>query len=172
VTTLFIEPGSPWENGYIESFNGKLRDELLDREVFETLLEAKVLIEGWRVEYNTIRPHSSLGLPSSSPGRAPAREACFRCAPAAWCRLKIIRAVLPAPPQRTEVLQFAWTVQCLNSGRSFASRTRPGTRTPALNDAAPRCSTARNSTAPAMPRNRSYSAPAPVLSSTSRGTTP
>jgi putative transposase len=52
VKTLFIEPGSPWENGYIESFNGKLRDELLDREVFETLLEAKVLIERWREEYN------------------------------------------------------------------------------------------------------------------------
>jgi putative transposase len=52
VNTLFIEPGSPWENGYVESFNGKLRDELLDREVFETLLEAKVLIERWRVDYN------------------------------------------------------------------------------------------------------------------------
>ncbi|MBA2116161.1 IS3 family transposase ISDsp1 [Planctomycetes bacterium FF15] len=61
VNTLYIEPGSPWENGYIESFNGKLRDELLDREIFDTLLEAKVLIEQWRVEYNTVRPHSSLG---------------------------------------------------------------------------------------------------------------
>jgi putative transposase len=68
VQTLFIEPGSPWENGYIESFNGKLRDELLDREIFDTLLEAKVLIERWRVEYNTVRPHSSLGY------RAPAPE--------------------------------------------------------------------------------------------------
>ena len=53
VNTLFIEPGSPWENGYIESFNGKLRDELLDREVFDTLHEARVLIEGWRKEYTT-----------------------------------------------------------------------------------------------------------------------
>ena len=61
VKTLFIEPGSPWENGYVESFNGKLRDELLNPELFDTLLEAKVLIERWRVEYNTIRPHSSLG---------------------------------------------------------------------------------------------------------------
>ena len=61
VKTLFIEPGSPWENGYIESFNGKLRDELLNREIFTTLWEAKVLIEGWRKEYNEIRPHSSLG---------------------------------------------------------------------------------------------------------------
>jgi len=61
VETLFIEPGSPWENGYIESFNGKLRDELLNREIFTTLTEAKVLIEQWRKEYNHIRPHSSLG---------------------------------------------------------------------------------------------------------------
>jgi len=61
VRTLFIEPGSPWENGYIESFNGKLRDELLNREIFTTLTEAKVLIEQWRREYNQVRPHSSLG---------------------------------------------------------------------------------------------------------------
>ena len=61
VKTLFIEPGSPWENGYIESFNGKLRDELLNREVFDTLAEAKILIEQWRREYNQVRPHSSLG---------------------------------------------------------------------------------------------------------------
>ena len=61
VETLFIEPSSPWENGYNESFNGKLRDELLDREIFDTLLEAKVLIEAWRREYNTFRPHSALG---------------------------------------------------------------------------------------------------------------
>jgi putative transposase len=73
VKTLFIEPGSPWENGYIESFNGKLRDELLDREVFDTLLEAKVLVERWRRIYNTVRPHSSLGY------RAPAPEATQPC---------------------------------------------------------------------------------------------
>ena len=60
VKTLFIERGSPWENGYIESFNGKLRDELPNREVFDTLTEAKVLIEAWRKEYNEVRPHSSL----------------------------------------------------------------------------------------------------------------
>ena len=54
VKTMFIEPGSPWENGYIESFNGKLRDELLDREIFTTLEEARVLIEQWRREYNQI----------------------------------------------------------------------------------------------------------------------
>ena len=59
--TLFIEPGSPWENGYVESFNGKLRDELLDREIFYTLKEVEVLTEDWRQTYNRIRPHSSLG---------------------------------------------------------------------------------------------------------------
>jgi transposase InsO family protein len=67
VKTLFIEPGSPWENGYIESFNGKLRDELLNGEIFTTLLEAKVLIENWRYEYNYIRPHSSLGYRPPAP---------------------------------------------------------------------------------------------------------
>ncbi len=61
VKTLYIEPGSPWENGYNESFNGKLRDELLNTEIFYTLKEAKVLIERWRNHYNTVRPHSSLG---------------------------------------------------------------------------------------------------------------
>ena len=69
VKTLFIEPGSPWENGYNESFNGKLRDELLNGEIFYTLTEAQVLIERWRQEYNTFRPHSSLGY------RPPAPEA-------------------------------------------------------------------------------------------------
>ena len=60
VTTLFIEPGSPWENGSVESFNGKLRDECLNSEIFTTLAEAQILIERWRREYNQIRPHSSL----------------------------------------------------------------------------------------------------------------
>jgi transposase InsO family protein len=73
VKTLFIEPGSPWENGYIESFNGKLRDELLNREIFTTLTEAKILIEQWRKEYNHIRPHSSLGYrPPAPEARMPA----------------------------------------------------------------------------------------------------
>ena len=67
VQTLFIEPGSPWENGYVESFNGTLRDELLDREIFYTLTEATVLIERWRREYNTVRPHSALGYRSPAP---------------------------------------------------------------------------------------------------------
>jgi putative transposase len=61
VKTLYIEPGSPWENGYNESFNGKLRDELLNREIFYTLKEAQILIERWRWEYNKVRPHSALG---------------------------------------------------------------------------------------------------------------
>jgi transposase InsO family protein len=69
VQTLYIEPGSPWENGYNESFNGKLRDELLNREIFYTLKEAQVLIEQWRQHYNTIRPHSALNY------RPPAPEA-------------------------------------------------------------------------------------------------
>jgi putative transposase len=69
VRTLFIEPGSPWENGYVESFIGKFRDELLNGEVFDTLLEASVVTEAWRRDYNHHRPHSSLGY------RPPAPEA-------------------------------------------------------------------------------------------------
>ena len=65
--TLFIEPGSPWENGYNESFNGKLRDELLNGEIFYTLKEAQVLIERWRRHYNTARPYSSLGYRPLAP---------------------------------------------------------------------------------------------------------
>ena len=84
--TAYIEPGSPWENGYVESFNGKLRDELLNGEIFYTLAEAKIVIEQWRRHYNTVRPHSSLGYkppapevlswpasPASLPGARPAK---------------------------------------------------------------------------------------------------
>jgi putative transposase len=60
-STCYIEPGSPWQNPYVESFNARLRDELLNQEQFDSLLEAQVLAEDWRIEYNTIRPHSSLG---------------------------------------------------------------------------------------------------------------
>ena len=67
VKTLFITPGSPWENGYVESFNGKLRDELLDREIFYTLQEVQVLTEEYRQTYNRIRPHSSLGYRPPAP---------------------------------------------------------------------------------------------------------
>ena len=90
VKTLYIEPGSPWENGYIESFNGKLRDELLARELFDTLLEAKVLIERWRKGYNTVRPHSSLGY------RPPAPEATQSCS---------VASATPQQPNRTGVLE-------------------------------------------------------------------
>jgi putative transposase len=65
--TAFIEPGSPWENGYCESFNSKLRDELLNGELFYSLAEAKIVIEGWRQHYNTRRPHSSLGYKPPAP---------------------------------------------------------------------------------------------------------
>ena len=67
--TLYIEPGSPWENGYCESFNGKLRDECLNGEIFYSVKEARIILEQWRVQYNTVRPHSSLGY------RPPAPEA-------------------------------------------------------------------------------------------------
>ncbi len=67
VSTLYIEPGSPWENGYVESFIGKLRDELLNGEIFDTLFEAQVIIESWRKEYNHLRPHSSLGYKPPAP---------------------------------------------------------------------------------------------------------
>ena len=67
VKTLYIEPGSPWENGYNESFNGKLRDELLNGEIFYSLKEAQVLIERWRHHYNTVRPHSALGYRPPAP---------------------------------------------------------------------------------------------------------
>lgn len=65
--TAYIMPGSPWENGYCESFNSKLRDELLNGEIFYTLKEAKIVIENWRRHYNTVRPHSSLGYRPPSP---------------------------------------------------------------------------------------------------------
>jgi len=71
VTTLYIAPGSPWENGYNESFNGSLRDELLNGEIFYSLAEAKVLIEAWRRHYNAVRPHSSLGYRPPAPEAVP-----------------------------------------------------------------------------------------------------
>ena len=79
VETLFIEPGSPWENGYCESFNGKLSDELLEREIFYSLREAQILVERWRRTYNTVRPHSALGY------RPPAPEAAMVAFPS-WAR--------------------------------------------------------------------------------------
>ena len=65
--SLYIEPGSPWENGYCESFNGKLRDECLNGEIFYSLKEAQIIIESWRNHYNTKRPHSALGYRPPAP---------------------------------------------------------------------------------------------------------
>ena len=72
--TLYIEPGSPWENGYCESFNGRLRDECLNGEIFYSLKEAQIVIENWRVEYNTRRPHSALGYRPPAPATIRPRE--------------------------------------------------------------------------------------------------
>ena len=80
VRTLFIEPGSPWENGYNESFNGKLRDELLNGELFYTLKKAKVLIEQWRRHDNTVRPHSALGYRPPAPQTLMPSQGAFRSA--------------------------------------------------------------------------------------------
>ena len=93
--TLYIEPGSPWENGYNESLNGKLRDELFNGEIFYTLREAKVLIEQWRRHYNTIRPHSSLGYKPPAPETIlPAAEApayaTFQPPPRGWQSRQIL----------------------------------------------------------------------------------
>ena len=95
VGPLFIQPGSPWENGYIESFNGKLRNEVLNTEIFDTLLEAQVLIERWRRHYNQIRPHSSLGY------RPPAPEAISLPS-----QLKIV----PLNPHQMEVYTLSQTL--------------------------------------------------------------
>ena len=65
--TAYIEPGSPWENGYIESFNARLRDELLNGEIFYTLREAQIIIESWRRHYNAVRPYASLGYKPPAP---------------------------------------------------------------------------------------------------------
>ena len=86
VETLYIEPGSPWENGYCESFNSRLRDELLNRELFMDLREAKVVVEDFRLDYNHRRPHSALGYVT---------PASF----AARCGIAAADAALGAPPQ-------------------------------------------------------------------------
>jgi len=82
--TLYIEPGSPWENGYCESFNGKLRDECLNGEIFYSLKEAQIVIEQWRVEYNTRRPHSALGYRPPAPAAIAPHFAALR-SPTAPC---------------------------------------------------------------------------------------
>ena len=88
VRTLYIEPGSPWENGYIESFNGKLRDELLNVEIFDTLREAKVLAERWRRGYNQRRPHSALAYrPPAPEAKLPSSQALH---PIPWSGLHMV----------------------------------------------------------------------------------
>ena len=89
--TAYITPGSPWENGYIESFNARLRDEFLNGEIFYTLQEAKVLIEAWRRHYNTVRPHSSLGY------RPPVPEVLLWPPPPAT-----LKGAAPATPKPTQ----------------------------------------------------------------------
>jgi putative transposase len=91
--TAYIEPGSPWENGYCESFNSKLRDELLKGEIFYSLKEAKIVIESWRRHYNTVRPHSSLGY------RPPAPEAVL------WPAVR----TQPTPPATPAVAPRPWS---------------------------------------------------------------
>jgi transposase InsO family protein len=81
--TAYIAPGSPWENGFVESFNARLRDELLDGEIFYSLREAQVVIEGWRRHYNQVRPHASLNY------RAPAPEVF----------VPVLAVRIPAPPR-------------------------------------------------------------------------
>jgi putative transposase len=96
VKTLFIEPGSPWENGYNESFNGKLRDECLNAELFYTLKEVQIIIENWRHEFNAVRPHSSLGYRPPAPETInPSDPAC-----AAWS-LRPDRTSVGAPSSVT-----------------------------------------------------------------------
>ena len=87
VRTLYIEPGSPWENGYLESFNGKLRDELLNVELIDTVLEARVLADRYRRHYNTARPHSALGY------RPPAPEAALPAVEGREIQTRLHRAV-------------------------------------------------------------------------------
>jgi transposase InsO family protein len=92
--TAYITPGSPWENGYIESFNARLRDELLNGEIFYSLREAQILIESWRRHYNGVRPHASLGY------RPPAPEV-FVPALTAWPAA----LARPAPPAKLPVVE-------------------------------------------------------------------
>lgn len=111
--TLYIEPGSPWENGYNESFNGKLRDECLNTELFYTLLEAQIIIENWRREFNGIRPHSSLGYRPPAPETfQPADPAC-----AIW-------KLQPDRPSAGEHLSVTQNPAALSgAGQSFSRNT-------------------------------------------------
>ena len=100
--TAYIAPGSPWENGYVESFNARLRDELLNGEIFYSLREAQIVIESWRRHYNTVRPPESLGY------RPPAPEVIVQAC-AAWPAAQ----PRPAPPA---------TLRCTTSHTKLTSR--------------------------------------------------
>ena len=113
VNTLFIEPGSPWENGYIESFNGKLRDELLDRELFLHIDEVRYVMDRWRMDYNHYRPHSSLGYvspvafaatcgsPDSAPPHLPSHTYQSDLNPISWSILSASLVVFCLPSERS-----------------------------------------------------------------------
>jgi len=90
----YIAPGSPWENGYVELFNGRLRDELLDGEIFYSLREAQIVIESWRRHFNTVRPHASLGYRPPAPEVIKPRQPAWPAAPPR-----------PAPPAQLAVVQ-------------------------------------------------------------------
>jgi putative transposase len=94
--TAYIAPGSPWENGYVESFNARLRDELLEGEIFYSLKEAQIVIESWRRHYNAVRPHASLGY------RPPAPEV-FVPAPTAWPSARLGSAPTAMLPQASRL---------------------------------------------------------------------
>ena len=93
VGTLFIEPGSPWENGYIESFNGKLRDECLNGELFLSLAEARYVVDRWRMDYNHHRPHSKLSWMTPAAYAASCPSTGRPCVPAG--------SAAPHPPEHT-----------------------------------------------------------------------
>jgi putative transposase len=105
--TAYIAPGSPWENGFIESFNARLRDELLDGEIFYSLKEAQIVIESWRRHYNTLRPHGSLGY------KPPAPEV-FVPAMSARAAQQPRPAAPPALAERPDLLPGNWTGQSEN----------------------------------------------------------
>jgi putative transposase len=112
--TLYIEPGSPWENGYCESFNGKLRDECLNQEIFYSLKEAQIIIEQWRKHYNTVRPHSALGYRPRATGHEPiphnarSGRANAIISPSRWYK----KSVRPVYPDQFSSL-MAWAMKLL-----------------------------------------------------------
>jgi hypothetical protein len=107
--TAYIAPGSPWENGFIESFNARLRDELLDGEIFYSLREAQVVIESWRRHYNQVRPHASLGY------RAPAPEVF----------VPVLAAPIHAPPRSASATTLVMALYRSTEMRPGSALTRP-----------------------------------------------